>query len=635
MCEHSLRENTEFDANAASSQAEPKVASSANVSQKSMKSSSYFNTPTAGCAFTPPSSASTSKRTNLRQLDPLNVPEAVGLVRPSWLPYANPARGRSSRPRKQTRDDWSSRHHVCESKDNRNLSRHQRIYFDDIPQTNFYAGKYQMVPGHRSRNFDQFCLAPIDGQLRELQRRFERYPFREAAHLSQTWPLSSSAKQRSPHLLQGGVVDSFQDSMVQPCSNNPQATIQTGASDHGDSPTSSCRGESPGRLTPPQREPHRRGTQDEDVPRLQRKASSSSQNRNSTGSYVSRKGSSCSLGASEKHKSTNKLQQFQTWCLSKFGGLIKLWRLLDLHGNMRIGQAQFLKGLRDCGYPGDPREIFKLLNIDGTNTLLFYHFAPEAALALAKLMRWTREHHGGLKGLGFMTEIDQHATISSKTFLNVFNKKGFVDQDAILCAFDLMDKDGSGSIDRMEAVLLDKWDMPEWLAAEPDDVAADAIRFKILEKNGGNGLRAWRSINQAHIHRMSWQTFRQACHKTLTAEDLQKLPCAWRSLDADLSGWLTLREFFPECYEVLTTMCNYAVEQSSSVLGVFLNNETGKDEKWTPKEFRYCCRPSGLTDEQISSLFTGLNLDDDGSISMNELRFLETWQLVAGMKVDK
>jgi len=327
------------------------------------------------------------------------------------------------------------------------------------------------------------------------------------------------------------------------------------------------------------------------------------------------------------------LQNFQNWCVSKFGSLMKLWRCLDLNNNMRIGQLQFLKGLRELGHPGDSREVFKLLNKDGNNTLLFYHFAPEAALAVAKMLRWARVHHGGLEEMCFMSSFENCNWISSRTFFHLFRQKGFIDEEALICAYELLDKNDSGTINRVEAEALDRWDTPEWLIAEPNHDIATSFKVKLLEKHDGNATLAWRNLDSAEVQTISWHTFRQACRKLVSAEDLQNLPCVWRTLDTDLSGYLSFGEFDPDSFDIVSRFCSWALKQHCSVFKAF--PRLHKHQKLEFDDFCDVCRPSGLSDHNIHHLFTGLAGNESGAVGMNEIRFLEKFPLSASMKQDR
>jgi len=343
---------------------------------------------------------------------------------------------------------------------------------------------------------------------------------------------------------------------------------------------------------------------------------------------------------SHSHKHTAQiakggLPHFHAWCVQKFGSLVRLWRCLDVHQTMKVGQSQFLKKLQELGYSGDARDLFKVMNRDQTGTLLFYHFDPGAALRVAELLSWAREHFGGLKGVGLMTSINQTSRITKRAFFKLIRDKGFADEEAIRSAFDLVDKDGDGTVNRCEAMTLDTWDFPEWLTVQPDERAAEACKAKMLKKYQGNALLVWRHLDRNNTMRVSWYDFQQVCRKMLPAEDCHRLPAVWRAMDMDLSGWLSLREFDDEAYSWLTRFCQWAQKQFGSVAAAFPKLTASSEGRIGHSEFRSICKHSGLGDAIVSAIFAGLDVDCTGNISMSEIRFLDQWKLSEDIKEEE
>jgi Ca2+-binding EF-hand superfamily protein len=290
---------------------------------------------------------------------------------------------------------------------------------------------------------------------------------------------------------------------------------------------------------------------------------------------------------------------------------------------MQVGQGQFLRCLQDLGYAGEAREIFRILDRDQSGTLLFYHFAPHAAIKVAELLVWARENYGSIKGIGFETGM----RLSRAQFFQLLRRKGFTDEEAASYTFELVVKDNIGTINPDEAVFLDKWDFPEWLTAKPDLSAAAACKARMLEKCQDSALLAWRNLNRTGSMRVSWHDFQKACRKLLGPEDMARLPSAWRALDDDLSGWLTLKEFDSETYDRLSRFCQWAQESSGTVSGAFPKLVGSSEATVSHYEFRTISKPSGLDDESISDIFVGLDVDGSGSIGVNEVRFLDQWKL--------
>jgi hypothetical protein len=353
------------------------------------------------------------------------------------------------------------------------------------------------------------------------------------------------------------------------------------------------------------------------------------------------------LGSPQKSKGNTKmgsyeifakgdLLRFHTWASQKFGGLVGLWRILDVNHNMRVSQDQFLVGLRDLGYAGDPKGLFKDLNRDQTGTLLFYHFAPEAALAVSQFLHWARVNHGSLADLAIASVVDKRSFITKEQFIQHCSKAGFANNFALDLAFELIDKDGDHSVNGPELALLDKWEFPEWLTAKPNAKAAETCTQKLIHHFHGNALSAWRYLNRTGSMRLPWNDFRHACRKLLSEEDCSTLPSAWRALDDDLSGWLSLREFDRTTYDELTHFVSWIVETYGSFSSAFPKLQAGNTEiQISQTEFRKVFKPSGLGDTVLSKIYIGLDVDRTDSISHQEIRFLNCWKVEMEQKEEE
>jgi len=335
---------------------------------------------------------------------------------------------------------------------------------------------------------------------------------------------------------------------------------------------------------------------------------------------------------------TGLLPQFHLWAKQKFGSLVRLWRCLDVHNHMRIGQGQFLRGLQDLGFAGDAKGLFKDLNRDQTGTLLFYHFAPEAALAVGEFLYWVRENYGSLENLGITDVVDKRNHITRSQLVQLCKKKGFHKAGALDLTFDLLDKDGDGSVVKTELALLEQWDFPEWLTARPDAKAAETCKQKLIDRCQGNALLAWRNLDRSGSMRVAWHDFRLACRKLLSSDDCQTLASAWRSLDDDLSGWLSLREFDKATYDQLTKFVSWIDATFGGMLGAFPKLGIGGTRSLPQislAEWRHVCKASGLGDSTTVKIFQGLDIDCGGYVTMNEIRFLNSWKVLNELKEEE
>jgi len=220
--------------------------------------------------------------------------------------------------------------------------------------------------------------------------------------------------------------------------------------------------------------------------------------------------------------------------------------------------------------------------------------------------------------------------------MQLCKKMGFHNETALDLTFDLLDANGDGSVVKAELAFLDKWDFPEWLTASPDPKAAEICKQKLCDRCHDNALLAWRHLDRNGTMRVAWHDFRQVCRKLLSMEDCQMLASAWRSIDDDLSGWLSLREFDRGMYDHLTKFVSWIDATHGGMAGAFPKLHAGsKDAVVTLVEFRHVCKASGLGDAVASKIFVGLDVDQSGSIGMKEIRFLNSWKVSCDLKEEE
>lgn len=463
---------------------------------------------------------------------------------------------------------WNTRHQVSESCDNRQLPQLQRVYFDDLPHTRCQGGGYFAVPGHRPRNFERFRRAAPEEQHRQLLRRFERYPFQEAIKQAS---ISRASLDPQDEPGEGSPREAELDAERLGIQHMPEMPVADESVVHCSVAEKAWR-------------------------RLR-----------AANVLLHVKSHTAKKPRPQRRPPKGPIQEFHAWCLAKFGSPTRLWRCLDSHNNMRVGRDQFFRCLQDMGYSGDARELFRLLNKDQTGTLLFYHFSPITALAVAELLLWARGNGGLLEG-----------RLTRSQFLQQLKRRGFRNEEALVAAFELID-DGSGTVMKHSSSILEKWDFPEWLVAEPNPEAAELCKSSLLTRCHENAFLAWRSLDRASAMRVSWHEFRAGCRRLLNDEVCQSLPGAWRALDDDLSGWLTMKEFDEAMHQRL---CGFAVwwSEQGSAAAVFPRLHDGRIGY---HEFRHACRPSGVGDAVLSEIFHGLDCNQGGDVSLNELRFLD------------
>lgn len=124
-------------------------------------------------------------------------------------------------------------------------------------------------------------------------------------------------------------------------------------------------------------------------------------------------------------------------------------------------------------------------------------------------------------------------------------------------------------------------------------------------------------------NRVNWDEFQEACKKVRYTGDL---PGAWRALDQDLSGFITLREIDLHSSDILLRFRKWATDECGSVKSAFQVFDADKSSELSHKEFRNACRIYGFEGDP-RKLFKALDSDGRGTLSLDEISFLDEWEI--------
>merc|ERR1719265_1675600 len=152
---------------------------------------------------------------------------------------------------------------------------------------------------------------------------------------------------------------------------------------------------------------------------------------------------------------------------------------------------------------------------------------------------------------------------------------------SLLCSS--LDLYGCGFIARSDLQWLDSWIPPEWLCTEPDPKAWKDLE-SLMVRVYKHPLRAWRVLlDKEDTNRICWKHFKQAC-KQLKFNG--NAAAAWRVLDTDLNGYISMKEYHPQSAEILSSF-----------------------KQWTEANF-------GSAELTLKAI----DADGNGTVSFNELR---------------
>jgi hypothetical protein len=161
----------------------------------------------------------------------------------------------------------------------------------------------------------------------------------------------------------------------------------------------------------------------------------------------------------------------------------------------------------------------------------------------------------------------------------------------------------------------------------------------LVERNRQNTILAWRkSLDRDSSMRVNYDEFLRAV-KRLKLDPQEFVPGAmWRAVDRNLSGWVSLREFDQRAFELLGGLRCWSLASFGSAKNMFeaIDSNGGGDVTW--KEFsaklvEFADKfEIGLDSEDVLYMFNGLDLDGQKRLTIDELEFLEKWDLALDLE---
>lgn len=123
-------------------------------------------------------------------------------------------------------------------------------------------------------------------------------------------------------------------------------------------------------------------------------------------------------------------------------------------------------------------------------------------------------------------------------------------------------------------------------------------------------------------NRCNWHEFLFACKACGFHGDI---PGAWRALDADLIGYITLKELDEDSYNTLMEFRTWALDEFGSAKGAFTVFDRDGSNTLTFQEFRAACKIYGY-EGHAKGLFSALDVTAEGTLSLKEVAFLDDWR---------
>lgn len=337
------------------------------------------------------------------------------------------------------------------------------------------------------------------------------------------------------------------------------------------------------------------------------------------------------MRTSSQNAAKQVLAKFKHSLKKTYGSYVRAWRkALSPSDTMVLQKAQFFSACADLGWANEVRRLWKAFGKGGKDDagcISIDELDPKSAETLAHFRVWVGEEFGSAAvAFQFLDRWSgNRRTLKQEEFLIAVAELGFKRPAKLL--FHGLDKEGRKSILEEDLLFLDDWKPPAFLLASPNIAAVDQVKGLLLGKYR-NYLKAWRRIlDTDNSNRCTWSEF-QACCKLLGFQG--DTAGAWRALDRDFGGYITLAEIDPQSAETLSVFKDWATREFGSVRSAFTVFDANGGSTVTSTEFKKACRVYGYNGDgnmSAGSIFRALDVERDNQLSTEEVSFMDEWDM--------
>lgn len=330
--------------------------------------------------------------------------------------------------------------------------------------------------------------------------------------------------------------------------------------------------------------------------------------------------------------------------IHKFGSCARAWRRgIDPNGHFYIDKMILRHFCRTQELDKEVhlQSLWTTLDTDKDGRVGLQDVAPLGAVALASFRAWCRRLCGSCRGIWNLPCLVEARAMPQKDgsvqlmsdrkilvrkfadCLKVLGWQGGGDQAEMLSALDYYN---AGFISEADLYWLDTWEPPLFLTADASEEAWNEIRDSLLERFG-TPLNAWRHLDVDGQNEVSWAEFVAGCRRIRYKGDTGG---AWRFIDGDASGYISMEEFSPEHYNVLMSFKEWASGLYGSVGNAFKNFDKEGDGALTLSILRRACQKgkwSGDPQLLFDSVGPSGPVKDNKlkQITVDDVSFLDLW----------
>lgn len=319
------------------------------------------------------------------------------------------------------------------------------------------------------------------------------------------------------------------------------------------------------------------------------------------------------------------LEQFRAFLRTLFGNYIRAWRNLDKDCSFSLSKVEVFTACKRLGFKGEVRPLWRALDVYDDGIARLENVDRESAEVLAQFLRWCRKEQGGLEKVYKKLDKDGSHKVKLPRFKKGMKKLGYQrPPETVEYLFECLDFDAFGYLRMDNFEFLNSWRPPDWLTAQADPEAVKALKRKLLRKYG-NFIKAWRQgLDLDSSNKLTWAEFLRSCDRVNFVKKLRA--GAWRGLDDDNSGYVTLGELDEDANAQLLNFRNWADDNFGSVRLAFKQLDRDKSGVLSYSEFRSAVIKYGFIGD-TRMLFDSFDINHSGDIVLENITFLEHWDL--------
>lgn len=241
---------------------------------------------------------------------------------------------------------------------------------------------------------------------------------------------------------------------------------------------------------------------------------------------------------------------------------------------------------------------------------------------LAHFADWMHQNFGSTSEAFLALDRWNKKSVQKEEFLEVVADLGFNSPAKLL--FLGLDKDSKKFLVEEDLQFLDRWKPPLYLLSQPNWAAVDLFKAALINKYRSY-LKAWRRVlDTDNSNRCDWQEFQVACRKHLFFTG--DIPGAWRALDKDLRGFITLAQIDPVSCMALKNFKDWATTEFGSVKSAFSVFDLQHDRIVTAFEWKRACSIYNFHGN-ATEIFRALDVDRANALTIDQVIFLDDFDV--------